>query len=162
MAKTNIYLKLEGIDGESIDEDHKQWIEITKFTWGTSNGATFAIGQGGQATQGHVEEISIDKFCDKSSVTLFKNCTTGRHIPSGIISCLKLDGETRVQYMKIDLKDIMVKQVQWTGSGEDGILAESVHLVFAEFKETYKVQQDLGGLGGGREFGYNIQTAKAT
>ena len=28
MAKTNIYLKLDEINGESVDEDHKKWIEL--------------------------------------------------------------------------------------------------------------------------------------
>ena len=34
MAKTNIYLKLEGIDGESVDETHQGWIELANFTVG--------------------------------------------------------------------------------------------------------------------------------
>ena len=82
------------VDGESIDQGHEEWIELESFKWNVSNDASFAIGQGGQATQGHVDKITVDKICDKSSVTLFKNCTTGKHIKSGKISCLKLDGET--------------------------------------------------------------------
>jgi type VI secretion system secreted protein Hcp len=161
MAKTNIYLKLEGIDGESIDETHKGWIELAKFTWSVDANVTFEVGQGGQAKQAHIHEISVEKFCDKSSVILWKNCTTGRHIPKATISCLKLDGETRVEYLKIDLNDIMLKKVNWTGATED-VLTESVDLVFAEFKQTYTLQRDLGGAGGGREFGFNIQTARAS
>jgi type VI secretion system secreted protein Hcp len=161
MAKTNIYLKLEGIDGESIDETHERWIELAKFTWLVDALATFEVGQGGQAKQSHIHEISASKFCDKATVVLWKNCTTGRHIPRGTISCMKLDGETRVQYLKIELTDIMVKKVNWSGVAED-ILTEDFDLVFAEFKQTYTLQKDLGGAGGGREFGYNIQTARAS
>jgi type VI secretion system secreted protein Hcp len=161
MAKTNIYLKLEGIDGESIDETHQAWIELNTFTWGVEAKATFEIGQGGQAKQSHINAISAEKSCDKATVILWKNCTTGRHIPRGTISCMKLDGETRVQYLKIDLTDIMVKAVNWKGASED-ILSETFDLVFAEFKQTYTLQRDLGGAGGGREFGYNIQTARAS
>lgn len=158
--KTNMFLKLEGIDGESIDENHKGWIEMAKFTWVVDANVTFEIGQGGQAKQAHIHEISFSKFCDKSSVTLWKNCTTGKHIPRGIVSCMKLDGETRVEYLKIDLKDIMLKKVNWSGAAED-VLTEDVDIVFAEFKQTYTLQQDLGGAGGGREFGFNIQTSRA-
>ena len=50
------------------------------------------------------------KLCDKSTVVLGR-VRLGRHIPGGTISCMKLDGETRVQYLKIELKDIMVKKV---------------------------------------------------
>ena len=49
MAITNMFLKLNGLDGESMDEDHKDWIEVESFSWGVDNPASFAIGQGGPA-----------------------------------------------------------------------------------------------------------------
>jgi hypothetical protein len=42
------------------------------------------------------------------------------------------------------------------------LVKEKVSLVFAEFKETYKLQQDTGSSGGGTDFGFNVQTSKAT
>jgi type VI protein secretion system component Hcp len=74
---------------------------------------------------------------------------------------MKLDGETRVEYLKIDLNDIMVKKVHWSGQTEE-VLKEDIELIFAEFKQTYTLQRDLGGAGGGRGFGYNVQTARAS
>jgi type VI secretion system secreted protein Hcp len=161
IGKTNIYLKLEGIDGESSDENHQGWIELQTFSWSVVAEATFEVGQGGQAKQSHIKEILGTKACDKATVILWKNCTTGRHIPKGTISCMKLDGETRIEYLKIELKDLMVKEIEWKGVSED-IITEDFKLVFAEFKQTYTLQHDLGGAGGGREFGYNIQTARAS
>jgi len=162
MARTNIYLKLDGIDGESIDETHPGWIELDSFKWAVHNDASFAIGQGGQATQGHIDKISVDKVCDKASITLFKNCTTGKHIASGIISCLKLDGDSRVEYLKIDLTDIIVAKVDWSGAGADALIKESVELDFAEFQKVFTLQEDKGGPSGGViEFAYNRQTSKA-
>lgn len=162
MAQTNIYLKLDGLPGESMDHQHKDWIEVESFNWGVDNPASFAIGQGGQATQAHIAAISLQKQCDKSSVAMFKACTTGKHIPKGTISCLKLDGENRVEYLKIDLTDIMVSNFQWSGNGGEHLVHEHVSLVFAEFKEAYKLQQDKGSAGGNTDFGFNIQTSKAT
>ena len=161
MARTNIYLKLDGVDGESVDEGHKDWIELESWTWKVANDASFATGQGGQATQGHVDKISIDKICDLSSVTLFKNCTTGKHIKNGRIECLKLDGETRVTYLSVDLTDIMVAKVDWSGRGEEAVLHEAVEIEFAEFNKTYTLQQDAGSPGKQKPFKYNRQTSKA-
>ncbi len=162
MAQSNIYLKLDQVDGESLDHDHQNWIEVESFSWGVDNPSSFAVGQGGQATQAHIAAMGVQKQCDKSSVTLFKNCTTGKHIPKGTISCVKLDGDSRVEYLKIDLTDIMVSNFQWSGSGADQIVQEHISLVFAEFKETYKLQQSGGSAGGGTDFGYNIPQGKAT
>jgi type VI secretion system secreted protein Hcp len=162
MAKTNIYLKLDGLDGESVDEDHKNWIEVESWSWGVDNPASFAQGQGGQSTQAHVSSLNVVKHCDKASVTLYKDCTTGKHITSGTLSCLKLDGDSRVEYMKVDLTDVMVSSVQWSASGSEHHVHESLGLVFAEFKQTYKLQQDTGSAQGSTEFGFNVQTSKAT
>jgi type VI secretion system secreted protein Hcp len=162
MAATNVYLKLDGLDGESMDDDHKDWIEVESFSWGVDNPASFAIGQGGQATQAHIAAVSVQKRCDKSSVAMFKACTTGKHIPKGTISCMKLDGDSRVEYLKIDLTDMMVSSFQWSGSGGEHLIHEHVSFVFAEFKEAYKLQQDQGSAGGNTDFGFNIQTSKAS
>ena len=94
MAQSNIYLKLDGLDGESLDDDHKQWIEVQNWSWGVDNPASFAIGQGGQATQAHIAAVNIQKSCDAASVALFKASTTGKHIPKATLSCMKLDGDT--------------------------------------------------------------------
>jgi type VI secretion system secreted protein Hcp len=161
VARTNIYLKLDGVNGESVDENHQGWIELESFKWNVKNEASFATGQGGQATQGHVDKISIDKVCDLSSVTLFKNCTTGKHIKNGKIECLKLDGEARVTYLSVELTDIMVAKVDWSASGSEAVLHESVDLEFAEFNKIYTLQQDVGSPGTQIPFKYNRQTSKA-
>jgi type VI secretion system secreted protein Hcp len=161
MARTNIYLKLEDTPGESIDQGHEGWIELESFTWNVLNDASFATGQGGQATQGHVGRITVDKICDRATVKLFRNCTTGKHIKSGEISCLKLDGEHRIEYLHVDLKDIMVAKMDFSGNGTEAVLHEKVELEFAEFNKQYYVQQDTGDTAEGPiEFGYNRQTSK--
>jgi type VI secretion system secreted protein Hcp len=162
MARTNIYLKLDGLDGESKDTDHTDWIELDSWSWGVDNPASFARGQGGQATQAHVSSLSIVKNCDKASVAMYKACTTGKHIASGTLSCMKLDGDSRVEYLKVDLTDIMVANLQWSASGAENEVHESVALVFAEFKQAYKLQQDAGAAGGNTDFGFNVQTSVAT
>jgi type VI secretion system secreted protein Hcp len=141
MAQSNIYLKLDGLNGESLDDDHKQWIEVQNWSWGVDNPASFAVGQGGQATQAHIAAVNIQKSCDAASVALFKASTTGKHIPKATLSCMKLDGDTRVEYLKIDFTDLMISSLQWSGSGNEHMVHEHVPLVFAEFKPSYVLQK---------------------
>jgi type VI secretion system secreted protein Hcp len=163
MAATNVYLKLDDINGESLDKDHQNWIEVDSFSWGVDNPSSFAIGQGGQATQAHIASLTINKHCDASSVTLFKACTTGRHINKGTLSCLKLDGDSRVEYLKVELDDIMVSGLQWSGSGGEHLVHEHCSLVFAKFKQSYTLQQDTGaGASGAKDFGYDIQKSEVS
>jgi len=47
-AAVDAFLKIDGIKGESTDTSHKDWIEISSFSWGMSR----AIGGVGGVTQG--------------------------------------------------------------------------------------------------------------
>lgn len=162
MAASNMFLKLDGIDGESMDDQHKDWIEIESWSWSVDNPTSFAVGQGGQATQAHFAPINVTKNVDKASVTLWQNCTTGKHIQGGTISCMKLDGESRIEYLKIQLTDILVSGIQTSGHGTEHSVHENVALQFAKFTELYNLQQNIGSAGGGKQFGWDIQASKAT
>jgi len=162
MAATNVYLKLKDIDGESQDKDHDGWIEVMSWSWGVDNPASFAMGQGGQSTQAHFGAVNIQKIMDKASVNLFKNSGTGKHIGDGILSCMKLDGDTRVEYFKVEFTNLMVSSVQWSGGGGEQATSEHVSLAFEEFKQTYQLQQDTGGGQGAVNFGFNVQSSVAT
>jgi type VI secretion system secreted protein Hcp len=153
-----MFLKLEKIDGESIDQDHKDWIEIKSWSWNTTNTVKWHLNQGGQSTQVKVNGIKVDKICDKASVTLYQNCVTGKHIPSGQIVCRKNDGENKVEYMILELKDIMISDVTFTGNSGDQSIDEAITLEFAEFNLKYKVQGDSGNPAGYKGFSFHIQT----
>jgi type VI secretion system secreted protein Hcp len=152
-----MFLKLDGIEGESLDTAHSGEIEIKQWSWITENHVRWDVNQGGQSTKVEVHEISLDKVCDKSSVTLYQNCVTGKHIKSGTITCRKNDGDQKVEYLIVKLTDIMVSKVAFSGDGDAPALAEKVELSFAEFRLDYKVQNDTGSAGGAKSFQFNVQ-----
>jgi type VI secretion system secreted protein Hcp len=152
-----MFLKLDGIEGESLDADHAGEIEIKSWGWTTTNAVRWDMNQGGQSTKVEIKDIDLDKICDKASVTLYQNCVTGKHIKSGTITCRKNDGDQKVEYLIVTLTDIMVTKVQFVGGGEEQNLKESVSLSFAEFRMDYKVQNDTGNAAGAKSFGFNVQ-----
>jgi len=152
-----MFLKLDGVDGESLDFAHGGESEIKSWGWTTTNLVRWDVNQGGQSTKVDVKQIEINKTCDKASVILYQNCVTGKHIPSAKITCRKNDGDNKVEYLIVDMKDVMVSHVQWTGDGNNQALDETLHLSFAEFTLHYTVQQDQGTPTGATQFGFNIQ-----
>ena len=60
----DIFLKLDTIKGESKDSKHKGEIDISSFTFGLSNGGSWAAGGGGGA--GKVGRL-FDKVIDAVS-----------------------------------------------------------------------------------------------
>jgi type VI secretion system secreted protein Hcp len=158
-----MFLRLDGVEGESLDQTHTKEIEILSWHWVTVNHVRWDLNQGGQSTKVDVGEIKIDKICDKASVVLYQCSVTGKHIPSAKITCRKNDGDQKVEYLIVDLKDVMVSKVEWTGDGQNQSLNETVELSFAEFQLNYKVQQDQGDAAGGMtSFGFHIQKQQKT
>jgi len=152
-----MFLKLDGIEGESLDFAHSGEIEIKNWEWHTENHVNWDINQGGQSTKVEIKHIELKKICDKASVTLYQCCVTGRHIKNGTITCRKNDGEQKVEYLIVTLTDIMITKVDWSGEGGAQSLDENVGLSFAEFHLDYKVQNDTGNASGTTSFGFNVQ-----
>jgi type VI secretion system secreted protein Hcp len=165
MAQSNIYLWLDGIEGESSDLGHQGWIEIATFSWGVGNSASYLTDQGGSGqggkskTIGTLETFQINKKMDKASVSLFQACMIGSKIDSGVLNFVKLDGETRVTYLRIELTKVHVQKVSWATEEPAAEIRETVDLNFATFREFYTLQENEGFSGGVTDFGFNLETS---
>src|SRR5262249_28195922 len=65
MAVPDIYLKLDGVDGEAQDTDHQNQIEILSFSLGVTNQGSGAIGVGSGSSRANVQDLYITKHVDK-------------------------------------------------------------------------------------------------
>jgi type VI secretion system secreted protein Hcp len=156
-----MFLKIDGLTGESLDGfGHSDEIEIRNWNWITTCNVRWDVNQGGQSTNVKFDSIKIDKIVDKATTTLYQCCVTGKHIKGATITCRKNNGDQKLEYLIVKLEDIIISKVAFDGSGEEQNLKEMIEMSFAQFQMDYKLQQDLGGGGGGTHFGMNIQTMK--
>lgn len=157
----DMFLKLDGIKGESKDSKHPDEIHIESFSWGLSQTGAHGAGGGGGAGKVSVHDISVTKFLDKASPELMLACCNGKHIKEGLITVRKA-GENPVEYLKIKLTDILISGVQDAGHGSD-LLTENVTLNFAKFNVDYQEQgKDGKAAGGPVKMGWDVkQNVKA-
>ncbi|GLR10537.1 hypothetical protein COO59_11810 [Mixta theicola] len=47
----DLFLKIDGIEGEAKDANHKGWITLSSFSWGTSQPGKMQTGGGLQANR---------------------------------------------------------------------------------------------------------------
>ena len=151
----DMFLKLDGIKGESQDHKHKDEIHIESFSWGMSQTGAHGAGGGGGAGKVSVHDISVTKFVDKSTAALMLACCNGKHIANGLITVRKA-GEKPVEYLKIKLIDILVSGVQEAGHGSD-LLTENVTLNFGKFHVEYLEQVADGTSKPGGEMGWDVK-----
>ncbi len=152
----DMFLKLDGIDGESQDKAHKKNIDILAWSWGASQSGTTHMGAGSGAGKVNVQDLSVTKYVDSSSAALLKHITTGKHIPKGRVLVRKA-GDTPLEYINISMEDIIITSYQTGGSGGEDRLTENVTLNFAKVGFYYTPQKADGSGEADKEMAYDIQ-----
>lgn len=135
----DIFLKLDGIKGESADDKHKGEIDILSWSWGMSQSGTMHTATGGGAGKVSVHDISLTKRIDSSSPNLVQHCCNGKHIKDALLTVRKAGG-TPVEYLKVKLEDVLVSSVNNGGSNGEDLLTEHVTLNFGRFEYIYTPQ----------------------
>jgi type VI secretion system secreted protein Hcp len=146
MAKGDIFLKVEGIEGESLDAKHKNEIQIGNYSFGAVNAGTGGTNLGSGAGKVSVHDIHCTKEVDKASPNLFISCCSGKHHPTAVITVRK-SGEKPQDYMTITLSEVFLSAYSTSASEEGGIPMENFSLNFSKIKYDYKPQVADGTLG---------------
>ena len=151
----DMFIKIKGVAGESEDNDHKGENDVLAWSWGMSQSGTMHVGGGGGSGKAAFQDLGITKWVDKGSVTLMQACAKGTHIESANLIVRKA-GDKPLEYIKLDMKELIVSSISTGGSGGEDRLTENVSLNFREWKMTYPPQDDKGAGGGAVDFGFNI------
>jgi len=161
MAETDMFLKLDGIEGESQDHKFKDWIEVQSWNWGVHQNATAHRGTGLGHSKASFQELHVSKHLDKGSVKAFKACAKGDHIKTAKLVCRKAGGENPLEYFTIEMEDVLITNVAFSGHGGGGTqVSETLALSFAKFKETYKPQSKTGTAASNVDWGFSINENK--
>ena len=156
----DIFIKIEGIEGESQDSVHKSEIEVLSFSWKVLQESTMHAGSGGGAGKATVEDLEFEHYVDRSSPNLMKYCLTGKHVPEATLTVRKAGGNPLV-YLKLNFSDVIVTSVNPHGSNSDDLrVRERVRLSFSRIKQEYAVQNAQGGSGGAITAAYDIKGNK--
>lgn len=141
IAAFDMFLKLDGIEGESVDARHPKEIEVLSFSQGVSTPPPLPGGGGGRAS---FSDLSITKLVDKSTPTLYLKCAQGAQIKEAVL-VLRLSGGSSLEFYKIKLTDVLITSVQTSGSsGGDNRPVESISLNFSKIEWTYVPQKADG------------------
>lgn len=145
---SDMFIKLAGITGESMDDKHKGEMDIMSWSWGMSNSGSAHIGGGAGSGKVSVQDLSFTKQVDKATTVLTHHCASGTHIKEGILVARKAGGKKPVEYLKIKLEDILITSYQ-TGMQGDTTPIESISLNFAKYTVYYQPQKEDGSADGG-------------
>jgi type VI secretion system secreted protein Hcp len=149
------FIKIGALKGEAQDKTHKDEIDVLSWNWGVSNSGSAHVGGGAGAGKCNVQDLSFTKYLDKSSPDLMPACCNGKHFDKATLVVRKA-GENPLEYLTINLEEVLITNVSTGGSGGEDRLTENVTLNFAKVKFAYKEQTPTGGVGDKPEMGWDI------
>ncbi|WZV80259.1 type VI secretion system tube protein Hcp [Burkholderia pseudomallei] len=153
-------MKIDGINGESLDDSHKDEIEVLNWNWEIQQESTMHTGSGGGAGKASVKDLTFEHAIDRASPNLMKYALTGKHVDQAVLVMRKAGGNP-LEYLKLTMSDVIITRVRPSGSRDDTERSrETVSLSFAKVKQEYVVQNAQGGSGGAVTTSFDIKGNK--
>ena len=157
MAQTDNFLKIAPLVGERQDKDHKGWFDLLNFNLNVTQTGSMAFGGGGGTGQANFGDIPITVYVGKHSPEALLRCATGKHFDKAEIICRKA-GDTPMDYLKIELEQVMITSYQMNPGYGDALPTESWNLDYAKISYSYQDQNEKGAPGGWTTKFYNVKT----
>ena len=157
MAAVDYFLKIDGIEGESLQKGHEKEIELMSFSFGETNTGSFAGNLGGGSGKVSMADFHFTVPINKSSPKLFLACATGEHIKGATLTCRKA-GKDQQEFLKWKFTDLLISSYHTGGSGGSDVLpVDQVSFNFTKIEVGYAAQKADGSLDAVIPAGYDLK-----
>lgn len=107
---SDVYLQIDGVNGESNDDRHKGWIEVEAVDWGVVQPTAGTMSTAGGHTIGRAvfDALRITKAVDLASPKLMELAAQGKTIPKAKLEFFRADGSGPLKYYEVTLENVLV------------------------------------------------------
>ena len=151
-SEYRVVLKIEGINGDSILEGHKDEIDILDWSWQMSS--TYSAYS---AERPIVRPLIVKKKIDKASPHISLSLLKGETKPEAILYVL-VTGTPIFDILRITMSSVRFVNVSAGYTPGDSHLIESVALAFSKVCYSYSTYDAEGAPAGTIERCFNIET----
>ena len=139
-AAINLYLKLDGIEGESKDEAHQSWIDLSSFQFGATGPHIGPAGEDHERAS--FSEFTFTKFVDKNSPGLLFDTASATPIKNATIDVVKPGTDKSKAFLEYKLSNVLISSYSTSGGSDDDRPTESVSLSYSEIQMQYFPQKN--------------------
>ncbi len=169
-----IFLKLDGIDGESAVKGYEKEIVVLSYEQAVDV-TVFHSGGGGGVTAGkaNFSGVRFRKNVDAASIPMLLACASGQHIKQALFTFRR--GAGGFDFYKVTLEDVLLTHIAQragtgaqyplsftalnTGASSDGFLDE-VTLNYARIRWEHRAQRPGGAAGTATSGGWDVSANK--
>ena len=157
----DMFLKIDGIPGESTDAKFQKEIVLESFSWGETNAAAHSAAGGGGAGKVSMQDFHFTARVSIASPKLMLACASGQHIKDAVMNVRRAgeQKEGNAAFLTYSFQGVVITSVQEAGDTAD-IPLDSVSFAFQKIDVMYKPQTPAGGVGEAVDFAWDLAANK--
>lgn len=145
----SLFLKIDGVSGESKDAAHQGWIDVKSYSWGVRRNEGMGPGKA------RYRNLTINAYIDKATPAALLFASNGNSIKKVQLSLCKA-GNGMIESCRMTLENVIIAEV----------LLEGVHQVIYVFqadkvKFQYWEQTAAGLTGAESRMGWDIKNSSS-
>lgn len=141
---TTMFLKIDGISGDSQDPDHLNENEVKSFSWQETTVTANKGGGGGVGAKPTFGDLNVMTKSGKWSPQLLQNSAAGNHIKEVNLFAAQPGGG----YVKIKLQDVLLTAYGTIGSDKDDSVMDQISMSYGKiFLDTMSADGSTGSAG---------------
>jgi len=144
------------VKSESIDDKHKEKLQIQNFSFGVEMVSSGSTGTGHGAGKAQIKAFSFDVSNSKASPVLFKHACIGTHFKKATLFLRKAGGKPQDYYIW-SFDELLITGFELNCADD---IVEKVTMAFSGIHCEYKPQKKDGTLDSGIKAGWHIKQNK--
>jgi type VI secretion system secreted protein Hcp len=132
-----MFLKMDGITGDSKNYDHKGWSDVVSWSWGLSSNRNSAQLHDDDMTS--FKEISISKRIGMDSTDIMLLFALGKSVKNVELNIIPVVGarDAKQKYLSMLMEDVVIKSITTGGSTAEDFFKENIVLLFDKIRFVY-------------------------
>lgn len=154
------YLKIDGMEGESTDGNHKGWLDVVNYSWGVHQSKTAVSATGKPvASKAGFENLNVNLFVEKSTTDIIKQCIIATPVIKEVILHLCIAGASLEPFLIFTMKNCVISNVTFRGGGNVEP-TQNIQINYEDLTIEYKAYKD-GKVTGSKTVHWNLKENKA-
>lgn len=138
-----LFLRIDGIAGDSTDDTHHGEIEVESFSWGVSQTAATGTDSGGNAGKTTFTDVSFTAAQSIASPQLFLACAEGAHLQDAVLT-MTTASEPPFDHTAVTFNDLIISSFHQDGIEGDDHGTDAFSMTFAKIRIKINVMRDDG------------------
>lgn len=143
----SIFMNYPGVQGDTSDAAHRNWLDIEDLNWSVSRSITSnpATGKDRESANAEMTDLTIIRRLDRATPALFLESCCGKGKDIVIHLCKTGSGRGTDVYMEYTLKNALISRYRMKGYRQSGTRPrEQLRISFQQLELKYTPYDDAG------------------